>query len=91
MADYLPLPDIEGEWLMDWGGAQRWLKTSAPAVEIFNACRTVGGHATRYYGGNTDEPVFQPLEGPLLQLHSNVRDAFDPDRLINAGRYHPEI
>lgn len=91
MADYVPLPALDGEWLIEWGGAQRWLKTRVPAAEIFKACEVVGGHATRYYGGDPAEPVFQPLQGPLLQLHSNVRDAFDPDRLINAGVYHPEI
>lgn len=85
-----PLP-LEGEWLIEWGGAQRWLKTTHTAERIFACCAELGGHATRYYGGDLSQPAFQPLTGVLRQLHANIKDSFDPGRLFNPGRYHPEI
>jgi len=91
VADHAPTIELEGDWLMDWGGAQRWLKSNASAVEVFVASQAAGGHATRYGHTSSNEHVFQPLQGPMRKLQARVRDSFDPDRLFNPGRFHPEI
>lgn len=89
--------DLTGDWLLDWGGAQRWLKSDATAVEVFAAARAAGGHATRYRSVSAtgvervDGALFQPLDGPLARLQSRLRDSFDAGRLFNRGRYHPEL
>jgi len=91
VAEYAPNIELEGDWLMDWGGAQRWLKSDASADEVFAASQAAGGHATRYGHTESSENVFQPLQGPMRKLQSRVRNSFDPDRLFNPGRFHPEI
>lgn len=82
---------LAGEWLHEWAGAQRWLKTSESGAAVFKAAAAVGGHAMRYSAAVSDEPAFQPLDGPMQRLQTRVRDSFDPHRLFNRGRFHPEL
>lgn len=97
VADHAPPIRLPGEWLLDWGGAQRWLWSAAPAAEVFAAAAAAGGHATRYRGvvdgvpETFGGPLFQPLEGAMRRLQSRLRDSFDPERLFNRGRFHPEL
>lgn len=85
--------EIEGDWLLDWAGAQRFVKTNAPAAEIFEKAAAVTGHATCYSAAkmNDDDSLFQPLEGATRALQKRVRDSFDINRLFNPGRFHPEV
>lgn len=91
VADHAPPLSLSGEWLYEWGGAQRWLVTQQPASDIFNCCSHAGAHATRFGGFEPGAACFQPLEGALLTLHQRVKAAFDPAGLFNPGRYHVEI
>ena len=43
---------LPGEQMIEWGGAQRWLKTSTDAAAIRAAATAAGGHATLYKGGD---------------------------------------
>jgi len=85
--------DIEGDWLLDWAGSQRYLKSDIPAAEIYAAASAVFGHATCYSPElqPDDTPLFQPLSGAMQRLQARVRDSFDIDRLFNRGRFHPEL
>ena len=87
-----PLP-LAGEWLYEWAGAQRWLKTTESSHAVFAAAAAAGGHAMRYATAPDaeHEPAFQPLSGAMQRLQSRVRDSFDPQRLFNRGRFHPEL
>ena len=86
-----PNPDLPGRWLLDWGGAQRWLRTTAPPGRIFEAAAQAGGHATWFRGHGPDDPVFQPLPPPLFKLHRALKAAFDPKRILNPGRLYEEL
>ena len=77
--------DLEGHWLLDWGGAQRWLRSTQDAVEIRTAVARCGGHASLFRGGTPGVPVFQPLAGPLAALERRLRQAFDPHEVLNPG------
>lgn len=91
VADFAPPLTLSGEYLYEWSGAQRWLKTDVPASEVFAAALAAGGHASRYSAALQNEPAFQPLTGPMQRLQARVRDSFDPLRLFNRGRFHPEL
>lgn len=75
--------------LIEWGGAQRWLKTDASAgtaAAIRAAAAQAGGHATLFRGGDKSVGVFQPLAPAIDKIHRNLKNAFDPDAIFNPGR-----
>ncbi len=76
--------DLPGEQLIDWSGAQRWLKSDADAEVIRALARTVGGHATCYSHGLIDSP-FQPLPAALLRYHRQLKTQLDPQGIFNPG------
>jgi glycolate oxidase FAD binding subunit len=84
---------LSGEQLIEWGGAQRWLCTSAPAAALRDAAAALGGHATRFRGGAPGDgvPLFTPLAPALARIHQQLRLAFDPDRVFNPGRLAPGL
>jgi glycolate oxidase FAD binding subunit len=83
-----PHMDLPGDWIIDWGGAQRWLKSDAPANEIWRAAEQVGGHATLFRGGDRSGEVFQPLAPELAKLHQDLKQAFDPTGMFNRHRLY---
>ncbi|HEY5791180.1 MAG TPA: glycolate oxidase subunit GlcE [Gammaproteobacteria bacterium] len=80
-------PELPGSWLLDWGGAQRFVRTPASAEAVRAAAAAAGGHATCHDGSSADGP-FQPLPPPLLELHRRLKLALDPQRILNPGRLY---
>ncbi len=85
-----PALPIAGEWFYDWGGAQRWVTTSASAESIRAAAQTAGGHATLYRGDAGIEK-FQALPAGLMKIHQQLKNAFDPHGLFNRGRLYRDM
>ncbi len=83
-----PLPRVPGKWLLDWGGAQRWLKSQAPGEGVFEVAKGGGGHAICFRSGDRHADVFQPLEPGLKRLQRNLKGAFDPHGIFNPGRLY---
>jgi glycolate oxidase FAD binding subunit len=86
-----PPLELSGKQLIEWGGAQRWLRTDAVSGTIRAAAAVAGGHAGLFRGGDRDGEVFHPLPAPVLALHRNLKRAFDPDGLLNPGRLYETI
>ena len=86
-----PPMDVPGQWLVDWGGAQRWLKSDAAAGDIRRAVEAAGGHATLFRGGDRQGEVFHPLPPALHALHRRLKQAFDPRRILNPGRLYSDL
>ncbi len=88
-SDTNPIP-IAGKWLFEWGGAQRWLVSEAPAMEIREAAAHAGGHATRFRDHDRDD-VFHPLPEGLMSVHRRLKQAFDPKGIMNPGRMYRDL
>ncbi|HYC41859.1 MAG TPA: glycolate oxidase subunit GlcE [Noviherbaspirillum sp.] len=86
-----PPLDLQGEQLVEWGGAQRWLHTEADASTVRAAVEKVGGHATLYRGGDKSAGVFHPLAPAVAAIHRNLKNTFDPSGIFNPGRMYPEF
>lgn len=86
-----PLLDIENDFLLDWGGAQRWLYTDNNADTLRELVAQQGGHATCFRNPTNDVEVFHPLDGKLKQLHLNLKSAFDPNGIFNVNAMYPDI
>jgi glycolate oxidase FAD binding subunit len=79
---------LPGQQLIDWGGAQRWLKSSAPAQAIRDHLAKVGGHATCYAPGAASSP---PLPAALMRYHRALKQQLDPQGVFNPGRLYPDL
>ncbi|WP_447789780.1 glycolate oxidase subunit GlcE [Pseudomonas farris] len=80
--------DLPGEQLIDWGGAQRWLKSAADNIQ--SRALELGGHATCFNHGVSETP-FQPLAPALLRYHRQLKAQLDPQGLFNPGRMYAEL
>jgi glycolate oxidase FAD binding subunit len=88
---HVPPLSLPGEQLIEWGGAQRWLKTGAAATAIRTAVQQAGGHATLFRGGDRSAGVFHPLAPAVAKIHRNLKNAFDPAGIFNPGRMYPDF
>lgn len=76
--------------LVDWGGAQRWLKSDEPAEAIRARASQLGGHA-ECYSQDPGVATFHPLEGNILAVNQRLKTALDPAGILNPGRLYPEF
>jgi len=83
-----PQPNLPGDYLIDWGGALRWLKTDAPAETLFQLAQKAGGHASLFRHGERLGPIFQALPEGLKALHIKLKQAFDPHGIFNPSRMY---
>lgn len=80
--------ELPGRQLIDWGGAQRWLKSSATATHIREQLARVGGHATGYAPGDDS---CAPLPTALMRYHRTLKQQLDPQGIFNPGRLYPDL
>ncbi|MBD3670330.1 MAG: glycolate oxidase subunit GlcE [Gammaproteobacteria bacterium] len=81
---------LAGKQLIDWGGAQRWYRGDAEASTIRRLTREAGGHAVLFRGGDRSL-AFPPLDPVLLRLHEKLKQAMDPEGILNPGRLYAEL
>lgn len=97
LPSWTPPLNLPGEQLIEWGGAQRWLKIDADetvfatATTIRAAAGQVGGHATLFKGGDKQGGVFHPLAPAIAKIHHNLKASFDPHGIFNPGRMYAEF
>lgn len=84
-ATEMPL-ELSEQQLIEWGGAQRWVYSPAPAKALQDLAASRGGHVTSFRGGDRDGDVFQPLEPVVLDWHRQLKHSFDPFGIFNPGR-----
>ncbi len=84
-----------GETLIEWGGAQRWVKAPASeATRLRTAADRAGGFATCFIADHAyptrGEAIFQPLKAPLDRIHRDLKRQFDPANIFNRGRMYAD-
>jgi len=82
---------LKGDQLIEWGGAQRWLRAAGDAATAQAIRATVtagGGHATLFRGGDKSVGVFQPLAPAVARIHARLKASFDPAHIFNPGRMY---
>jgi len=84
---------IDAEFIYDWAGGLIWA-VLAPAEDageavVRAATERCGGHATLIRAPAAIRavvPVFTPEQGALAALTARVKQSFDPQGVLNAGR-----
>jgi glycolate oxidase FAD binding subunit len=86
-----PPLELPGAVLIEWGGAQRWLRGDSDAAQLREVAATAGGHASLFRGGDKTDGVFAPLQPALMEVHRRLKHSFDPYGVFNPGRLYPEF
>ena len=90
-------PDLQlGDTIVEWHGAQRWVKRSASeAAHIRSQVNAIGGNAILFIAAqaiNTPATaVFNPLKAPLDRIHRKLKQEFDPAGIFNRGRMFTDM
>jgi len=84
----IPLP---GRQWIEWGGALRWWRTSAPAATVRDSAARAGGHATLVRAADKSTGAFAKPSPAVLALNRRLKLAFDPARVFNDGRLYPDL
>lgn len=81
-----------GPTLIEWGGAQRWLKLPlAQRPDLEAVLANLAGHATLFRAADKRAGVFTPLAAPLDRIHRELKKQFDPAGIFNRGRMYPDF
>ncbi len=91
-----PVLDLPEPPLIEWHGAQRWVRAAAgEAQRLRDAAAAVGGSATLFIADSAHveraEGRFDPLKPPLDRIHRQLKKEFDPAGIFNRGRLYPEF
>ena len=64
---------------IDWGGAQRWLRTESIALPAIREWASAeGGHATVFRGATSQQERVEPLQPALTEVSQKIKAGFDP-------------
>ncbi len=77
--------DLPGQWLLDWGGAQRWLVTDTSAGSIHRMAESAGGTASLFRTSQPSATRNSELPEPARTLHENIKQSLDPAGILNPG------
>lgn len=77
-----------GELLIDWGGAQRWVRGEHSHTALELSAGKAGGHVSLFRGGDRSGEVKNSLNPLQQKLHKRLKHAFDPAGILNPGRLY---
>ncbi|MDD5392943.1 MAG: glycolate oxidase subunit GlcE [Thiothrix sp.] len=81
---------LEGNSLIEWSGAQRWIYSNIPVNLIRSIAEKHKGHATLYRGRLPGVSTFHPQPHPLLNMQKRLKQALDPQGIFNPGRLNKD-
>lgn len=74
--------------VIDWGGAQRWLRGHYKLKELAAKIPKQAGEVSLFRGRCGTENVFPPMEAVRKTIHKRLKTSFDPNYLFNPGRLY---
>jgi glycolate oxidase FAD binding subunit len=96
-----PVMSLTGDVMLEWGGALRWLWTSALASDVREQASALGGTAMLYKGefhsaeldasAATALSRFHPLPSALLKIHKRLKAELDPHGVFNPSKMYPGL
>lgn len=95
VAQTAPVLDLPEPPLVEWHGAQRWVRAeSGDARRLRDVAARAGGHATLFAPGKNKtvpEGRFAPLAPPLDRIQRDLKREFDPAGVFNRGRMYADL
>lgn len=91
LASNTPELKLTGNTLYEWNGALRWLSSDEPAEKIRQSLNSVNGQATCYKHSKNGVEPFHPLSAGLFNIHKQLKNAFDPENILNPNRMYKDL
>jgi glycolate oxidase FAD binding subunit len=86
-----PPLNLAGPQLIEWHGAQRWIRSNSNAAQLRAIATAVGGHATLFRGDAGEVDAFTVSMPVLMQLQLHLKHSFDPHGVLNPGRLYRDF
>jgi glycolate oxidase FAD binding subunit len=83
-----PVNPALGNTLIDWCGAQRWVRGDHDSALLQEIAAAGGGHVSLFRGGDRSGEVRSPLSTVEQRLQQRLKHSFDPDGILNPGRLY---
>ncbi len=77
-----------GDMLIDWAGAQRWVRGEQDRAALEKSAENAGGHVSLFRGGDRHGEVKHSAGTLEKQLQQRLKHAFDPAGILNPGRMY---
>ena len=75
------------EQLIDWGGAQRWVRTEELPDSVTQHALSASGYAEQWHTSDKRN-LRHPLSDGVRNIHKKIKQAFDPKGIINPGAFY---
>jgi glycolate oxidase FAD binding subunit len=88
-----PELDLPESPLVEWHGAQRWVRIApAEGARVRAAALAAGGHAILFRSTRADATGrMTPLAPAVATIHERLKKQFDPAGIFNRGRLYPHF
>ncbi|WP_404364949.1 glycolate oxidase subunit GlcE [Marinobacter sp.] len=81
-------PSLDGDWLIDWGGAQRWYRGEGELAQMEALAARAGGQVSLFRGGDRSGEVMHRQPAALKTIQQRIKRSFDPGAIFNPGRLY---
>lgn len=78
----------EPSQLIEWGGAQRWIRSRSPANIIHSIAQSHGGYASFFYQKREEDQTFPELAPELFKIHQQLKNKMDPHGIFNPNKMY---
>ena len=79
---------LDDNWLIDWGGARRWMSGSYDREGLENIAMNAGGEVKQVRGADRSADPLPTLSEPHRAMLQRLKQAFDPIGVFNRGRLY---
>lgn len=80
--------DSDTNTLIDWSGAQRWVKGGYDPEQLNALAVMAKGSVAKWRGGDRTSDVNFPMNTAMQQLQQRLKRSMDPKNILNPGRIY---
>jgi glycolate oxidase FAD binding subunit len=85
------ISQLDASTMIEWNGAQRWIRSNMPPQIIRNIATKHKGHATLFRGDLPGVNAFMPQPEALIRLQQNIKKSLDPCNVFGNGRLYRDF